>query len=300
MFGNKDKMGVMYPSQGGTPAPPQDANPRHSATSPHEPLRRERTHSTHSTHSRQSIRSFIGDTPSMIGIPEKGTRGKMSVAIVLYKTITGAGALAMPYAFYKSGKVLFPLMVLFVTLCSHYGCLLIARALDLVGRGDLDFAELGRVCIGRAGFTLAMAVCFFDSWGATVASFRMIAELVLPVLERYNAFGEYHDLPPTDAPEDLNLNSSSSFDNPSVYSYGFIIGILAVVIYPALLYKKVTELGFISLLGVIAMFVFVVTVLVKAITDPHVCFQKMIVEICTVANTTRGNCTNLSKKVDEF
>eukprot|EP01061_Rhynchopus_euleeides_P032729 TRINITY_DN5445_c2_g1_i1.p1 TRINITY_DN5445_c2_g1~~TRINITY_DN5445_c2_g1_i1.p1 ORF type:complete len:695 (+),score=203.10 TRINITY_DN5445_c2_g1_i1:223-2085(+) len=230
------------------------------------PANRDRVHSMQSNHSRRSLRSFIGETPSMIGVPERGERGVASVAIVLYKTITGAGALAMPYAFWKSGKILFPLMVLFVTLCSHYGCLLLARALDMTRRGDLDYAELGRLCMGRWGFYFAMFVCFFDSWGAAIAAFRMIAELILPVLEDHNVLGPYS----TPSPGDGNMSTpEDDATNTTIYSYGFIIAIVAIAIYPALLYKKVTELGFISFLGVVAMLVFVVTLFVKCVSDPH-------------------------------
>eukprot|EP01064_Diplonema_japonicum_P026120 TRINITY_DN37537_c0_g1_i1.p1 TRINITY_DN37537_c0_g1~~TRINITY_DN37537_c0_g1_i1.p1 ORF type:complete len:516 (+),score=87.89 TRINITY_DN37537_c0_g1_i1:73-1548(+) len=195
------------------------------------------------TMSVTSGRSFIGDTPTLTGVGEKGSRGVASVAIILFKTITGAGALAMPRAMHDSGVVSFSLMVTGVGLCSHYGCLLLARSLDMVAKDDIDIATLGHHCMGKAGFTMAMVVCFLDSWGGAVAALRMIAELVSPMLKEPDIFG--HD---------------SSFAQE-----WFVILIHAIVIFPMMLYRDITQLGWINTLGIIAMMVFAGTIVVKAI-----------------------------------
>eukprot|EP01063_Lacrimia_lanifica_P021162 TRINITY_DN28430_c0_g1_i1.p1 TRINITY_DN28430_c0_g1~~TRINITY_DN28430_c0_g1_i1.p1 ORF type:complete len:558 (+),score=149.11 TRINITY_DN28430_c0_g1_i1:63-1736(+) len=180
-------------------------------------------------------RSFIGDNCSVAGVGKQGHRGVAGVAIVLYKTITGSGVLAMPFAIHQAGSVMFPLMVLLVALCSHYGCLLLNRGLDMLAREGVDYAEMGTQTMGRFGFYLVLAVCFLDSWGAAVGAFSAIAEILSPILQKHSLLGSSYGL------------------------YGsYIIWIVAALIYPAMLYKKVTELGWINVLSVLAMFVFVV------------------------------------------
>ena len=209
---------------------------------------------TGSLYSARSIKSgssrLLGETPSFVGVPEQGNRGVASVAIILFKTITGAGSLAMPKAMNDSGVVLFPIAVIVISLMSHYGCYLLSKSLDIVGREDVDVAGLGSHCLGKFGFFYAMAICFFDSWGAALGSLRMIADLVQPILK-----GRIHEL-----------------NHSTLASEWFIIIVLSIMVFPMMLYRNITQLGWINVLGVLAMMVFVVCIFIKVIYESGVCF----------------------------
>eukprot|EP01059_Diplonema_ambulator_P013279 TRINITY_DN2380_c0_g1_i1.p1 TRINITY_DN2380_c0_g1~~TRINITY_DN2380_c0_g1_i1.p1 ORF type:complete len:453 (+),score=51.27 TRINITY_DN2380_c0_g1_i1:191-1360(+) len=88
-----------------------------------------------------------------------------------------------------------------------------------------------------------MAVCFLDSWGAAVGSLRMIAELVSPMLKSHNILGE---------------------DSPFAQEW-FVIIALSLIVFPMMLYRDITKLGWINILGIVSMMVFAATIVVKAI-----------------------------------
>eukprot|EP01065_Artemidia_motanka_P052570 TRINITY_DN9532_c0_g1_i3.p1 TRINITY_DN9532_c0_g1~~TRINITY_DN9532_c0_g1_i3.p1 ORF type:complete len:572 (+),score=118.94 TRINITY_DN9532_c0_g1_i3:66-1718(+) len=105
--------------------------------------------------------------------------GVCFVSLSLLITIIGTGVLTMPAAAARLGTLGFPLVMMLCGMLFAHSIYLTARNLDLCGpRRGSNMAELGRAALNSFGFWLATLLCFADSWGALMSSFRVIGDLV--------------------------------------------------------------------------------------------------------------------------
>eukprot|EP00754_Rhynchopus_humris_P020096 Rhum_TRINITY_DN14678_c0_g1::Rhum_TRINITY_DN14678_c0_g1_i3::g.107330::m.107330 len=174
------------------------------------------------------------------------TRRVIAVTLIgLYKTSVGTGVLSMPKALESTGIALFAILLFGFAALSAYSCSLVAKTLDMINCPDADPARIGEFALGKFGKWSALALCFLDPWLSTVAFFSTLADTIRPMLREKSVFGE---------------DSFFSKD-------GTIVFILAVLIYPLMLSTKVAELGWINILGVVALISFAVALGEHAIEE---------------------------------
>ena len=167
------------------------------------------------------------------------TRRVIAVTLIgLYKTSVGTGVLSMPKALESTGIALFAILLFGFAALSAYSCSLVAKTLDMINCPDADPARIGEFALGKFGKWSALALCFLDPWLSTVAFFSTLADTIRPMLREKSVLGD---------------DSFFSKD-------GTIVFILAVLIYPLMLSTKVAELGWINILGVVALASFAVAV----------------------------------------
>ena len=165
--------------------------------------------------------------------------------IGLYKTCVGTGVLSMPKALESTGVGMFAILLFGFSAISTYSCSLVAKTLDIINCADADPARIGEFALGKFGKWSAIALCFLDPWLSTVAFFSTLADTIRPMLSEKSVFGD---------------DSFFSKD-------GTIVFVLAVLIYPLMLSTKVAELGWINILGVVALISFAVALGENAIAE---------------------------------
>ncbi|KAJ9466397.1 hypothetical protein DIPPA_20147 [Diplonema papillatum] len=138
--------------------------------------------------SRRSTKD-VDDESHQPVVLANGSRTKGDIGLVFYRTMAGVGVVTLPYALQHTGLYQFPAFLCGVALCSQYGCVLQARALDYVAREDLGIVHLGKHSLGTLGYTLALLSSILNTWGRAVVSLRFIAEAARPMLRSHNALG---------------------------------------------------------------------------------------------------------------
>eukprot|EP00928_Gymnodinium_smaydae_P061232 TRINITY_DN45363_c0_g1_i1.p1 TRINITY_DN45363_c0_g1~~TRINITY_DN45363_c0_g1_i1.p1 ORF type:complete len:478 (+),score=52.54 TRINITY_DN45363_c0_g1_i1:2-1435(+) len=163
-------------------------------------------------------------------------------SLTLWKTIVGTGIVAMARAADETGWMLFALLLLLVGSASHTGCFLLAKSLDIVGREDMDIADLGQRACGAAGWWMAVSFLVLDSWGAAVGYYKVIAGIIQRLVVTLFDVGDISE----------------------TQQEQMIIFALACAIYPLTLYKKITDMGWISVLSSASLLAFVVVLVANA------------------------------------
>eukprot|EP01064_Diplonema_japonicum_P038401 TRINITY_DN9291_c2_g1_i1.p1 TRINITY_DN9291_c2_g1~~TRINITY_DN9291_c2_g1_i1.p1 ORF type:complete len:462 (+),score=53.12 TRINITY_DN9291_c2_g1_i1:28-1413(+) len=180
----------------------------------------------------------LGDHPTVLN-----NKLILIATIGLFKTCVGTAVLSMPKAISNSGLVIFPILLFGFSVGAHYGCWLVAKTLDIIGRDDMDPAKVGEFSGGKYGKWFALTMCVLDPWGSTIAFFSTLADIIRPLLEEHHLFGE----------------------GTIWTSHGTVILALAVAVFPLMLSTKISEISWVNTLGVISLLAFTIGVLVNTI-----------------------------------
>eukprot|EP01059_Diplonema_ambulator_P031202 TRINITY_DN5668_c0_g3_i2.p1 TRINITY_DN5668_c0_g3~~TRINITY_DN5668_c0_g3_i2.p1 ORF type:complete len:470 (+),score=95.85 TRINITY_DN5668_c0_g3_i2:123-1412(+) len=173
-------------------------------------------------------------------------RVKLIAICGLFKTAVGTGVLSMPRALESTGILLFPVLMLGFCLVSQYSCYLVAKTLDMmhsIGYTNLDPLKVAEFAIGKPfGTWSTLSVVFLDPWGSTVAFFITIADILVPILR------------------DLSQSGVSPISQTN------LILILAVLVYPLMLYKDINEIAWVNILGMASLLAFALGILINLMT----------------------------------
>eukprot|EP01064_Diplonema_japonicum_P013902 TRINITY_DN2143_c0_g1_i1.p1 TRINITY_DN2143_c0_g1~~TRINITY_DN2143_c0_g1_i1.p1 ORF type:complete len:455 (+),score=57.33 TRINITY_DN2143_c0_g1_i1:68-1366(+) len=173
-------------------------------------------------------------------------RVKWVAVMGLFKTAVGTGVLSMPKALESTGVVLFPLLMLGFCLISQYGCLLVAKTLDMmasIGYTNMDPLKVAEFSVGEKwGKWTTLAIVFLDPWGSTAAFFITTADILLPIFRAFSTTGE------------------------DPFSQSTVIWVLAILVFPLMLYKDINEIAWVNLLGIATLVAFAFGVLINLLT----------------------------------
>ena len=155
------------------------------------------------------------------------------VGVSLFTTIVGTGVLGMPRAVQEAGVGGFALAMLGVCLFTMFGSYLTYRALEVLRHQDVDdVADVGRSTLGRVGYYIALFVCLFDTWGATIGNIRAVADVLHVVF----------------------------FPNTS---YRVLVPGIVVLVFPLTLREKFSDFRIVSIVAMCAMLCFVLVVTIQ-------------------------------------
>ena len=157
-----------------------------------------------------------------------------------YKTAVGTAVLSVPKAMANTGTVLFPFLLFGFAFVAQFGCYLVARTLDRINEREMDPATVGEYCLGKFGYWLAVILCLLDPWGSTITFFSMISDILHSMLKDIS--GKHTDF---------------------IAEKGFVIACLAVLVFPLMLYEKITHMDWVNILGCVALVAFVIGIVVN-------------------------------------
>ena len=165
---------------------------------------------------------------------------KMGAALTILSTTIGGGIVALPSAFYQTGLILGPSLVVIMAVQTTFSSVIYLEAKDLIPGKPESLFEIGYVLFKRPSIFGVCGIIIFNSFGLMLVYFIIFGDTFKTIIRNLTTTDAHH-----------------FFGQRGAY-----VIVICALLMPLVLKKELQELAIITYILFFSLFVFIVLTIV--------------------------------------